>query len=130
MPEIFFLTLAEVVAIHSDQIGRYGGQAGIREMALLESAVAQPQASFTGQFLHEDLFEMAAAYAFHISQNHPFFDGNKRTALASALVFLRLNEIQILDPKSLLIDTMYEVAQNKLGKRQLAAVLKKLNQKS
>jgi len=68
------LTLAEVVAIHSDQIGRYGGQAGIREMALLESAVAQPQASFTGQFLHEDLFEMAAAYAFHISQQHLILD--------------------------------------------------------
>src|SRR5208282_2439667 len=86
-----FLTLAEVVELHADQIQRYGGGDGIRDINLLISAVAMPYASFSDQFLHADIFEMAAAYAFHLSQNHPFIDGNKRTALASALVFLAMN---------------------------------------
>ena len=118
--------MAEVVAIHSDQIARYGGEAGIRDMALLESAVAQPQASFGGQWLHPDIWSMAAAYAFHISQNHPFYDGNKRTALASALVFLRMHGIRIRDSKSTLIDVMYRVAKGEMDKVKLAASLKAL----
>lgn len=114
-----------MVAIHADQIGRYGGEAGIRDMGLLESAVAQPQCSFGGQYLHHDVFELAAAYGFHICQNHAFFDGNKRVALASALVFLRLNNIRISDPNCTLIDVMLSVAQNKKTKAELAAALKK-----
>ena len=88
MKSLFFLTLSEVIDIHGNQIELYGGQKGVRDIGLLQSALAQPEASFAGQWLHEDIFLMAAAYAFHICQNHPFFDGNKRTALASALVFL------------------------------------------
>ena len=82
MKKIVFLTLAEVIEIHTDQIKRYGGTDAIRDMGLLSSAVAMPYASFHDTFLHADIFEMAAAYAFHVSQNHPFIDGNKRTALA------------------------------------------------
>ncbi len=82
MPEPCFLTLAEVIEIHVDQIKRYGGRQGIRDFGLLESALAQPEASFGGEWLHRDVYEMAAAYAYHICQNHPFIDGNKRTALA------------------------------------------------
>ncbi len=95
-------------------------------MGLLESAVAQPQATFAGKWLHEDLFEMAAAYAFHLSQNHPFFDGNKRTGLACALVFLRINGQRIHDPKSTLIETMYRVARGEVSKVELTVVLKRL----
>ncbi len=126
MEEPYFLTLAEVVAIHSDQISRYGGEAGIRDTGLLESAVAQPQASFGGQRFHRDLYEMAAAYAFHICQNHPFFDGNKRAALASALVFFRLNGIRISDPNNSLIHTVIELAKGKLSKASLADIFRKL----
>ena len=115
-----------MVVIHSDQISRYGGEAGIRDMGLLESAIAQPQASFSGQWLHTDIRSMAAAYAFHISQNHPFFDGNKRAALASALVFLRMHGSRIRDPKSTLIDVMYQVAKGEIDKAKLAEALKKL----
>ncbi|MDI6800525.1 MAG: type II toxin-antitoxin system death-on-curing family toxin [Thermodesulfovibrionales bacterium] len=82
--EIIFLTLAEVIDIHTDQIEKYGGSMGIRDKNLLYSAIAMPSASFYRTFLHSDIFEMAAAYVYHISQNHPFIDGNKRTALASA----------------------------------------------
>jgi death on curing protein len=124
-----FLTLAEVVAAHSDQIARYGGESGIRDMGLLESALAQPQASFGGELLHKTLWDMGAAYAFHICQNHPFFDGNKRTALAAALLFLDMNGIILLDPKSFLIDALYRVAKGELDKSGLAAILRKLPSK-
>ena len=74
-----FLTLDEVLEIHRDQIERYGGAAGIRDLGLLQSALAQPSATFGGQYLHADLHEMAAAYLYHLVQNHPFLDGNKST---------------------------------------------------
>ena len=66
-----FLTLAEVIDIHNDQIKRYGGDTGARDLDLLESAISVPQSSFGGLLLHSSLFEMAAAYAFHISENQP-----------------------------------------------------------
>lgn len=121
-----FLTLAEVVEIHTDQIQRYGGGEGIRDINLLISAVAMPYASFSDQFLHADIFEMAAAYAFHLSQNHPFIDGNKRTALASALVFLEMNGNPIDDPKDMLYYAMITLATGKLGKNEFAQILRNL----
>ncbi len=90
-----FLSLAEVLEIHRDQIDRYGGSPGIRDMGLLLSALAVPAATFGGSFLHTDLFETAAAYLFHIVRNHPFVDGNKRTGAVAALVFFSLNDIEI-----------------------------------
>jgi death on curing protein len=72
MKKIEFLTLAEVIEIHADQIEHYGGAGETRDINLLSSAVAMPYASFPGDFLHGDIYEMAAAYAFHICQNHPF----------------------------------------------------------
>ena len=121
-----FLTLAEVIEIHKDQIVRYGGSDGIRNLHLLQSALSQPEASFGGVWLHEDLFEMAAAYTFHISQNHPFLDGNKRTALATALIFLEINGISILDPHQKLFEAVIKLASSKLSKKQFAGVLKSL----
>lgn len=91
MIEPDFLTVEEVLIIHDEQIEEYGGIHGIRDKGLLESAVMMAQASFGGEYLHQNLFEMAAAYAFHIAENQSFFDGNKRTALVSALVFLDIN---------------------------------------
>ena len=90
-----FLSLDEILEIHKDQIARYGGMAGIRDLGLLQSALAQPQATFGGQFLHTDLIEMAAAYLFHIVQNHPFIDGNKRTAFAATYTFLAINGAEL-----------------------------------
>jgi len=124
--EPLFLTLAEVVDIHNDQIKRYGGDAGARDLGLLESAISVPQAGFGGQFLHSSLFEMAAAYAFHISENQTFVDGNKRTALAAALIFLEMNGILIKDPKDRLYDAMIKLATHRLGKKALAALLEEL----
>jgi death-on-curing protein len=70
-----FLTLDEILEIHDDQILRYGGDVGIRDWGLLESAIAMPQQSFGGQYLHKDIFEMAAAYAFHLAESQAFVDG-------------------------------------------------------
>jgi death-on-curing protein len=126
MKKTTFLTLAEVVEIHTDQIERHGGADGMRDINLLSSAVAMPYASFSGNFLHKDVFEMAAAYAFHISQNHPFVDGNKRTALASALVFLELNGLSISDSEEKLYEAMMSLAAGGLGKETFAVILRNL----
>jgi len=104
----------------------YGGAAGVRDINLLSSAVAMPYASFAGEFLHKGIFEMAAAYAFHISQNHPFLDGNKRTALASALVFLELNGTSLSDPGEKLYQATMSLAGGDIGKEELASVFRAL----
>jgi len=93
--ELTFLTLDDVLIIHSDQISRYGGSGGIRGTSLLDSALSVVHAQFEGEFAHESIYEMAAAYLYHITQNHPFLDGNKRTAAAAALIFLDLNGVEV-----------------------------------
>jgi death-on-curing protein len=119
-----FLTLDEVLEIHRDQLGRYGGAAGIRDLGLLQSALAQPQATFGGQFLHPDLFEMAAAYLFHLVQNHPFLDGNKRVGAVAALVFLRLNDRDIAATNLELESLVLSVAQGKADKAAVATFIR------
>jgi death-on-curing protein len=120
-----FLTLDDVLDIHARQLERFDGQAGLRDQGLLESALAQPQASFGGTPLHEDLFEMASAYAFHVARNHPFFDGNKRTALITALTFLTVNGFTVPESDRL-YEAMLAVATGQLDKKELAALLRKL----
>lgn len=90
-----FLSLDEVLAIHGDQIQRYGGAAGIRDMAALQSAIAMPAVGIGESYVHEDLPAMAGAYLFHIVRNHPFVDGNKRVGAVAALVFLDLNGVTL-----------------------------------
>ncbi|MDD2201347.1 MAG: type II toxin-antitoxin system death-on-curing family toxin [Firmicutes bacterium] len=127
MDSIIFLTLDEAIDVHMDLVNRYGGHRGIRDIDLLLSALAMPQASFGGEFLHRDIFEAAAAYAFHICNNHPFVDGNKRTALACALVFLELNAIETRDPDGTLYVAMIDVASGGLSKQQLADIFRTLS---
>jgi death-on-curing protein len=121
-----FLTLADVLELHDMQLERYGGATGIRAPDLLESAIMTPQASFGGQYVHNGIFEMAAAYAFHIAENQPFVDGNKRTALASALVFLDWHQIETEDSGDELYNAMIGLAQKKLDKAGLAKLFQKL----
>ena len=123
--EPIFLTLEEVIEIHADQIERYGGTAGVRDVMLLQSAVAMPQAGFGDQYLHVDLFEMAAAYLFHIVQNHPFVDGNKRAGAAAALVFLELNQVDLNITNPALVQLVLDVAQGRIGKAALAEFFRK-----
>lgn len=115
-----FLSIEDVLELHADQVALYGGEHGVRDLGLLESAIAQPQATFDGTFLHKDVFEMAAAYMFHVVQNHPFLDGNKRTGAVAALVFLDLNGIEIDAPKGSLYDLTMSVATGQASKAQIA----------
>ena len=118
-----FLTIEDVLEIHALQLARYGGADGLRDQGLLESALAQPQASFGGDFVHEGLFAMAAAYLFHIVRNHAFVDGNKRTGLLSTLVFLDINGIVIARESEVLYDLTMAVAQGLADKEEIAAAL-------
>ena len=104
MNKSLFLTCERVLRLHAELIGKYGGTPGVRDPGLLESAIAMPQSSFGGQFLHGDVVEMAAAYLFHIVQNHPFLDGNKRTGAASAIVFLAINGAWIVNDEAGLVE--------------------------
>lgn len=90
----FHLTVEIVREIHREAITRFGGSDGVRELSLLESAVAAPQATFGGKSPYQDLAEVAAAYLFYLCRNHPLVDGNKRAALGACIVFLRLNGIE------------------------------------
>ena len=108
MNEPDFLTVDDVLLLHEEQLEHYGGGTGVRDAALLDAAIGMPQQSFGGALVHEDLFAMAAAYAFHIAQNQPFIDGNKRTALAAALVFLDLNGVTVPDPNGALYQAMID----------------------
>lgn len=123
---IDFLQVADVLLLHADQVDLYGGEHGVRDLGLLESAVAQPQATFDGQHLHADIFEMAAAYMFHIVQNHPFLDGNKRTGVVAALVFLDLNGIDIDAPMGSIYDLTMAIACGRMDKPQITEFLRAL----
>jgi death-on-curing protein len=118
--EPHFLTLEEVVGIHADQIERYGGSPGIRDLGLLESAVAMPQAGFGSHYLHSDLFEMAAAYLYHIVGNHPFIDANKRAGAMAAFTFLKLNGLTLIAKGNHFENLVLHVAHGKTGKSAVA----------
>ena len=118
----FFLTVEEVLAFHADHIREFGGSDGIRDEGGLDSAVAQARATFEGEYLHKGVFEMAGAYAFHIAENQPFLDGNKRTALNAAIVFLGLNGFDVVDPDGKLFSAMIGLSSGEWTKQQMAAL--------
>lgn len=118
-----FLRLDEVLAIHADQIDRYGGRAGLRDLRLLQSAVAMPRAGVRGHYLHRSPHEMAAAYLFHIVRNHPFVDGNKRTGAVSAFVFLALNGLDLRASQASYERLVRAVAEGTADKAGVAAFL-------
>jgi death-on-curing protein len=118
-----FLTLDEVLLIHADQVRRYGGRGGVRDLGLLRSALAMPEASFDGVYLHAERAEMASAYLFHIARNHPFVDGNKRAALAAALVFLALNGQRLEADDDDLTDLVMGVAEGRVAKAVAAVFI-------
>ena len=117
--EPLFLALDEVLEIHAQQIALYGGSDGVRDLAGLESAVATPMATFGGQFLHTTIPSMAAAYLFHICQNHPFVDGNKRAAANAAVTFLLINDWELDFSEDELVDLVLAVASSNMSKSAL-----------
>lgn len=115
-----FLSVEDVIEIHADQIQRYGGSLGIRDVGLLLSALGMPEAGVGDQYLHASLFEMGAAYLYHIVQNHPFIDGNKRTGAMAAFVFLKLNGFTLVADESVFETLVLQAAQGQVGKDAIA----------
>lgn len=120
MTEPVFLGLDEVIEIHNDQIKRYGGRPGILDVGILKSTVAMPSATFDGNYLHTDIYEMAAAYLFHIVRNHPFIDGNKRTGAVASIVFLMLNGIDFHADENDFEEIVLRTAEGKIDKATIA----------
>lgn len=115
-----FVELIQVLAIHFRQIQAFGGSQGIRDQGLLESALAQPQMTFGDEWLHSTIHEQAAAYLFHLAKNHPFIDGNKRTAFAVMITFLELNNYQLRLSQADAFQLVLQVATGTLSKAELA----------
>jgi death-on-curing protein len=125
-PPLYYLTVEVVEEIHTEAIGQFGGSAGIRELALLESAVAAPQASFGGESVYTNVAEVAAAYLFFLCRNHPFVDGNKRAALGSCIVFLRLNGVEPQSDSQAWEDLTLDVAASRIDREQTTTRLRAL----
>lgn len=121
-----FLTLSEVLDFHEDLIRSFGGSPGVRDLGLLESALAMPQSGSGDVLFHEFPFEMAAAYAYHIAQNQPFVDGNKRTAMTAALVFLEINGYPVMGGETELEAATREVASGKMDKKDFAEKIQRV----
>lgn len=120
-----FLTLKQVLRLHDQSIHRFGGSHGMRDQGALESALAQPEMGFGGTYVHESIYDKAAAYIFHVVKNHPFVDGNKRTGFGCADVFLRINGHPLLpEHKESLAQLILDVAESKpLSKQDIASAL-------
>ncbi|MEH1825600.1 MAG: type II toxin-antitoxin system death-on-curing family toxin [Nostoc sp.] len=118
-----FLTISQVLDIHQRQIQRFGGTSGVREEGLLDSALAQPQATFGGELLHPTIHEQAAAYLYHLAMNHPFIDGNKRTAFAVMLTFLNLNGYTLNLSQEQAYNLVIQVVQKEISKEELSTFL-------
>jgi death-on-curing protein len=115
-----FLELDEALALHASAIARFGGALGVRDAGALQSALAMPRASFDGAWLHPTIHEMAAAYLFHVAQNDPFVDGNKRAALATAIAFLGLNDLRLTAKPDDLYAMVMAVAKGEATKSAVA----------
>lgn len=123
---VTFLDIDDVVGMHAMELEVSGGSPGLRDRGLLESAVAQPQASAFGDYVHADLVAMATAYLFHIVRNHPFVDENKRAGLLAALVFLDLNGLGVTKGAPGLYELTLGVADGSIGKAEAEAALRRL----
>ncbi len=127
---INFLSFNEIAAIHIHQINSYGGLHGIRDRGLLESALNYPQAMFQGKYLHPDIYHMTAAYMYSIIKNHPFVDGNKRTAIAVAILFLNRNNIEINATHDELFDLTIATTISKYTETNIALFFKEKSVKN
>jgi death-on-curing protein len=125
MMPITYLTVSDVMVIHQRMISEFGGDPGLRDRGLLESAVSMPRATFGGVQLHENISDMAAAYHFHLCKNHPFIDGNKRVAVAVAEILLLINGNELVASDQELEQLTMDVASGVLSKDEVLAFFAK-----
>ncbi|MEH1814899.1 MAG: type II toxin-antitoxin system death-on-curing family toxin [Nostoc sp.] len=118
-----FLSISQVLDIHQDEINSFGGTSGVRDEGLLDSALAQPQATFGGELLHPTIHEQAVAYLYHLAMNHPFIDGNKRTAFAVMDTFITLNGYSLNLSQEQAYNLVIQVVQKEISKEELSALL-------
>ena len=123
--EIVFLTLEDVLALHDELIQDYGGISGLRDAGLLEAALAMPQAGFGGRYFHEFPYEMGAAYLFHLVRNHAFADGNKRIALACAILFFKINRVSYAITEEEAVELTYAAASGQINKGDVTEFFRK-----
>lgn len=122
---IKFLDKETVLYFHSDQIKRYGGSFEVRDYNILESSIEQPQTTFEGKYLHKNIFEMASAYGYHLCNNHPFIDGNKRIALIAMVTFLYVNGYDLKISEKEIYLLIMGIANNSISKQELTEYIKK-----
>lgn len=123
MDKVVYLTLEQVLVIHEDQIERYGGTSGLRDLSLLESAIFRPQSNFSGADLYKTLYEKGAALMHSIIKNHPFVDGNKRTGIVAAFVFLKLNMLEITVERTQLVKIALRIEMENWNIEKIAKLL-------
>ncbi len=115
-----FLTYEQVIALHRLQIEEFGGSHGVKDDGLLLSALGQPESGFGDELFHKDLYEMAAAYLFHLVKNHAFNDGNKRIAALASVVFLEVNGLMVIADEDEFEKLVLDAAQSLVSKEQIA----------
>lgn len=120
-----FLKLDQVLALHKLQIAQFGGSPGVKSEDLLLSALGQPESGIGDQYFHKDLYEMAAAYLFHLVKNHAFNDGNKRIAALTSAVFLQVNGLMVIADEDEFEKLVLDAAQSLLSKEQIADFFRK-----
>lgn len=120
-----FLTLNQVIALHQLQIDQFGGSPGVKDEGILLSALGQPESGFGDEYFHKDLYEMAAAYLFHLVKNHPFNDGNKRIAALAAAVFLQVNGLMVTADEDEFEKLVLDAAESLASKEQIAEFFRK-----
>lgn len=119
-----YLTANQVIAFHDILLKNFGGLTGVRDTNLLHSAPEAPKASFGGKDMYPSVYEKAPAYLYHLAKNHPFNDGNKRTAYVTALAFLKANQALIKFRVDLLEPVVVATANGTLDKEQLSDFFK------
>lgn len=120
---MIFLVVEEVIRIHDELISEYGGLHGVRDMGLLVSAIEMPKATMFGEYLHESIYDKAAAYLFHIVGNHAFIDGNKRTGAAAALIFLSQNKVNLKYNAKDFEEMVCKISQGSISKEEISLFL-------
>ncbi|MFW6030402.1 MAG: type II toxin-antitoxin system death-on-curing family toxin [Halanaerobiales bacterium] len=125
MNDIKFIPKDIILFFHKQLVKIYGGSSGIRDENLLDSALEQPKATYQGEYLHDSLIKMAAAYGYHLCNNHPFIDGNKRIAFVAMDTFLQKNNLEITASEKKAYKMMIQVSSGQLSKKELTLWLEK-----
>lgn len=129
MSLVRYLTIQQILYLHQKSLLEWGGQEGIRDQGLFESAWARPQQSYMGEDAYSDLFEKVAALMESLTKNHPFFDGNKRTALLAGILFLNINGWSLITSNESAVDKILKIATSQIKLKELASWLKEHSKK-